>query len=388
MGALKSALLIFLSMWTVFAAAQDPVPIFLQKHWAFPIPEQGSAPKFYTPLERSLQPQSCGICHTDQYRAWKGSRHALAMGPGVIGQLLEMKSMAEVRACTRCHAPLAEQEKSLLLHRNGDLHERGLICADCHVRRNIRYGPPSIGKNAARAHGGFVASDAFLDGRFCATCHQFGKDGYALQGKMLENTYNEWLQSSYAKQGIQCQGCHMPGREHLWKGIHDPEMSRKALSIERSAPELRHGILIASLAVKNSGAGHDFPTYVTPRVLVQIWQESGDEKPIRGTLRERIIERDVSPDLSAEISDTRLSPGKGMILDYRVPSDKMARYLVMRIRVEPDHYYAGLYRSLLSSLMKPESKALIGAALKNAENSAYDLHFERFPLRPSDKGTA
>ena len=385
---------ILFAVWCVLvafnASAQDETENFLKRHWVFPIPSQGKAPKSYTELEASLNPDSCGSCHPKQYQGWRNSLHAHAMGPGVMGQLLAIKpnAVGELRACTRCHAPLAEQEYSLRKKLRGTaqenpLHEQGLVCAACHVRRNVRYGPPPTKppSGGKLPHDGFVSAPAFGDGRFCATCHQFGEDGYALNDKPLENTYAEWLTSMYAKQGQQCQSCHMPQRQHLWRGIHDAEMTRGGITINPTAPVLRDGKLSAQLAIINSGTGHDFPTYVTPRVVVQIYQESADNKPIEGTMQEKIIARQVSLDLSAELSDTRLAPGEQMTLDYQIQLHQNSNAVVMRVRVEPDYFYTGLYRSLLDGRPKGKSANLIRSALRNSLESAYDLYVQRFDVQ-------
>jgi hypothetical protein len=358
---------------------------FLKHHWAYPISPQGTAPRTYSPLEASLNPDSCGSCHTKQYEGWRKSRHAYAMGPGVLGQLLDMSTGAkgEVQDCLRCHAPLAEQTKSLSMQLQGKeqksaLHKRGLVCAACHVRHNVRFGPPPAKPTSTHAHGGFVVSTAFENGRFCATCHQFGKDGYSLNGKPLENTYTEWQNSNYAKRGIQCQGCHMPNRLHLWRGIHDPEMSAQGVTITPEAPIEENGMLHAVLKVANTGTGHDFPTYVTPRVIVEIYQQGKNGKLIEGTLREAIVGRQVSADLSMEIADARLAPGKEMRLDYSVARNVGTTSLVMRVRVEPDHFYTGLYRSLLAS--QSRGRSFIRAALANSIGSAYDLYRMSYPI--------
>lgn len=370
--------------------AQDETDSFLRRHWTFPIQSQGNAPVSFTPLEASLNPDSCGTCHPKQYEGWRNSLHARAMGPGVMGQLLDIKPDAtgELRECTRCHAPLAEQEASLKKQlrgkkQTGALHEQGLACAACHLRSNVRYGPPPTQSSGVEKlpHDGFVSSPAFEDSRFCATCHQFGADGLVLNGKPLENTYAEWNGSTYARQGIQCQGCHMPERQHLWRGIHDPEMTAKGVTIAHKEPTDRDGQLSAQLALTNSGTGHDFPTYITPRILVQIYQESAGQQPIEGTLREKVIARQVSSDLSEELSDMRLAPGERMSLDYLMPRHPDTKAIVMRVRVEPDHFYTGLYRSLIDTQPDGKGTKLIRAAMKNSLDSAYDLYHERFLLK-------
>lgn len=373
---------------TPLHAASDGTDAFLKRHWAQPIQPQGKAPKSFSALESSLEPSACGSCHTGQYRDWRTSLHAHAMGPGIMGQLLTVRPDAteELRACTVCHAPLAEQIASLKKQLRGKqqneaLHEQGLICAACHVRRHQRYGPPPnkpVSKGS-KPHGGFTANAAFADGRFCATCHQFGADGYALNGKPLENTYAEWQASPYAAQGRQCQSCHMPQRRHLWRGIHDAATTRQGVTIESNKPIFRNGKLSAQLTLTNSGTGHYFPTYVTPRITVQIFQTSADQKIIKDTLQEKIVARQVSLDLTEELADTRLAPGRQVTLDYLATRHPKARAMVFRVHVEPDYFYSGLYRSLLE---QPENRGirLIRNALRNSLDSAYDLYVQNYSL--------
>ena len=370
-------------------AAPDSTDTFLKRHWAQPVAPQGKPPKSFSRLEASLEPSACGTCHQRQWEDWKTSLHAHAMGPGIMGQLVDIhpEDISSLRDCTRCHAPLAEQEASLVQQLRGKkradvLHEQGLVCAACHVRKNVRYGPPPMtpkpgGKSS---HNGFIGTPAFEDGRFCATCHQFGKDGYALNGKPLENTYAEWQASPSARQGKQCQSCHMPERRHLWRGIHDAEMTRKGVTVETVQPIMHDGQVSARLTLTNSGTGHYFPTYVTPRVTMQIYQESAGKQLIEGTLQEKIVARQVSADLSEELADTRLAPGERMVLDYLVPRHPDAQAIVMRVHVEPDYFYSGLYRSLLEAGSDSKRANLLRAALKNSLESPYDLYVQHYSL--------
>ena len=93
----------------------DAIEAFLERHWLRPIAPQGSVPPGFSAQEAALDPDSCGGCHLQQFNDWKTSLHAKAMGPGVLGQLLEMAPDAaeEHQTCIRCHAPLAEQATSL-----------------------------------------------------------------------------------------------------------------------------------------------------------------------------------------------------------------------------------------------------------------------------------
>ena len=262
-----------------------------------------------------------------------GSRavHAKSMGPGISGQLAEMikSEPAGARSCFTCHAPLAEQAplirggEGLVPNPDLDTHlqSQGVVCASCHVRGHQRFGPPRRdGTVASRApreslpHNGLTRTTAFLRSEFCASCHQFAPNGLALNGKLLENTFEEWRASPAARRGRQCQDCHMPDRRHLWRGIHDPEMVKSGVQIKLVTGRARYRPgekLTARLTITSTGVGHDFPTYVTPRVLVRAQLLDAAGEPVPGSLEERAIGREVPLDLSREIADTRIPAGGG-----------------------------------------------------------------------------
>lgn len=374
--------------------AGEDVAAFLQRYWQRPLPAQHTAPAQFSALEASLDAASCGICHIRQYQDWSGALHAKAMGPGMLGQLQNMQAQdrGEHQACIRCHAPLAEQADSLVAAlsqaksgKRAGLHEQGMICAACHVRGHRVFGPArrdgSLPASTDRLpHGGWQASAAFADSRFCGTCHQFEPDGFALNGKLLENTYTEWQSSRYAREGKTCQSCHMPDRRHLWRGIHDRETVGGGVTITAAAPRIEAGTVSAALTLRNSGTGHHFPTYVTPRVVVEVVQVGANGRPIAGTRQQHAIARQVTLDLSREIADTRLAPDAAARLDYRRPLDARARTLAYRVRVEPDHFYTGLYRSLLASGAGRGEK-MIRRALAESLASHFVLFEESRPLR-------
>lgn len=386
-------------------AAVVPLPApeiekFLDAHWARPIAPQGKPPARFTSIEAALDPNSCGTCHVAQFNDWRGSLHARAMGPGLLGQLANMNAGArdEHQECIRCHAPLAEQADSLvaaLASGQGladapqdappPLHQHGMMCAACHVRGHQRYGPPrrdgsQAGDPVKLPHGGWISHAAFGDSRFCATCHQFPKDGFALNGKMLENTYEEWKASHYAREGKTCQLCHMPDRRHLWRGIHDPELVKAGVTIDVKPARIQSGVVSATLTIRNTGTGHYFPSYVTPKVVAEVYQESAGGQVLKGTLSEYIIARHVSPDLSEEIADTRIAPDEQALLDYRVRLHRDAASLVYRVRVEPDAFYTGFYRSLLAGKQAGKGEQLIRKAFNDSISSAYTLYQLRQPV--------
>src|SRR5919197_651632 len=310
---------------------------FLERHWRRPLAPQGAPPARFSALEASLQPEACGVCHPQQLADWRTSWHASSLGPGVAGQLEEMleRDPGDALSCQSCHAPLAEQAPVIAAdgrfepnpRYDASLQPRGLVCAGCHVREHERFGPPRRDGSLASAvprerlpHNGVTRTPAFLASEFCASCHQFTPEGFALNGKLLENTYNEWKASRFARQGTHCQDCHMPDRRHLWRGIHDPDMVRSglAITVEAGAPHYRPGDTArVVLRVQSSRVGHAFPTYVTPRVLLRVELLDSVGRPLPGTQQERVIAREVALDLSRETSDTRLAPGQTVVLDYR-----------------------------------------------------------------------
>lgn len=366
-------------------AADPAVEEFLDRHWTVPIPAQGTPPARFTPVEASLDPQSCGTCHPAQYADWKTSLHARSMGPGVAGQLVDMirTDPASALDCQRCHGPLAEQQVANPAF-DRSLQSQGLVCAACHVRGWERFGPPKrdgrlegdLPRDRA-PHNGATRTAAFLRSEFCRGCHQFAEDGFALNGKLLENTYEEWRASPYAREGVQCQDCHMPDRRHLWRGIHDPEMVRRGVTIDLTTA--RQGDrLEATLTLTNSGVGHYFPTYLTPKVFLRMDLADARGRPVGGSLREAIIGREAPLDLSREIFDTRLAPRGSFAMRETWTVGRRGLTLRARVIVEPDHFYERFFRAMVPQAGR--GRAQLQEALRQTRRSAFTIFSRKVPL--------
>ena len=372
---------------------------FIDRHWRRPLAPQGEPPESFSPAERSLLPASCGGCHPAQFADWSRSLHSKSMGPGIAGQLVEMirSDPASARSCLRCHAPLAEQAADVSgpdgLRSNPAfdpaLREQGLVCAGCHVRGHQRFGPPrrdgtapDAKARAAMPHGGFTPASAFLRSEFCASCHQFTPNGFALNGKLLENTYKEWRASPAARRGLHCQDCHMPDRRHLWGGIHDPEMVKSGITftLRTVRGRDRAGALVrATLTIANTGIGHYFPTYVTPRVVARAELLDATGQPIPESAQERAIGRDVPVDLSREIADTRIPPGKRFAMEYAGRLDRPGLSLRVTVTVFPDHFYTRFFEALLAN-GAGDGAAMIQEALEASRRSAFVVFTRDVPL--------
>jgi hypothetical protein len=379
-------------------SGSESVSEFLRRHWA-PLAPQGPPPSRFTPLEASLHPDACGACHPVQAADWRSSLHAAAMGPGVSGQLVEMleRDPEQALGCFTCHAPLAEQAP--LVRRDGVLRPNpgfdvsllavGIPCAGCHVRTHQHFGPPrrdgSLASPARRdtlPHGGVTRSRAFLVSEFCQGCHQFGPDGLALNGKPLEDTFNEWKGSRFAREGVQCQDCHMPDRRHLWRGIHDPEMVRAglAITVEASAAPYRAGdTATVTLHVESVRVGHRFPTYVTPLVVLRAELLDPTGHVLSDSRREQVIGREVALDLSREIADTRLAPGERARLVYRPRLDREGLRARVSVIVYPDAFYTRFFETLLRQ-GAGKGEARIREALAATRRSPFTVFVEVVPL--------
>jgi len=373
-------------------AAVDPgLPV---GYWDKPQASAIKVPHDWSALESDLHPESCAQCHSEQFDSWKKSLHAHAYSPGLIGQFPGM-GHDEANSCLQCHAPLKEQlyqnTKQMndsialkLAHAEGfdvngeldgeiealPLAHSGVSCAVCHVRGGQRFGPPAkssgaVGFQGSPVHGGFTATRAFEDAQFCASCHQF-PESMSINGKPLENTLNEWKESSFSEGGVTCQQCHMPDRKHEFRGIHDSEMVRKGLEFKL----FQQGDAVV-LTMHSIWIGHAFPSYVTPKVEVIAQALNAQGETVQQ--RQWQIIREVEYDNGwQEKRDTRLDPGETRMFKLTdIPEHtKTVRY---RVIVEPDYFYKGVYKSLLSGEMGAQARLHIQQASRQAAGNDFVL---------------
>lgn len=347
----------------------DPL---LTTYWTRPIPAQGPVRGLAAdnPVVADLSANTCRLCHPAQFEHWSGSLHAGALSPGVLGQLGAFDQETQVE-CLACHAP--RQEAIDLWQGQGLAGASDLVgvdCATCHVRAHQRHGPRAIEQTP---HGPVAPLPLFRQAGFCAPCHQFDDTGLSVNGKPLENTYVEWQGSRYAREGVTCQACHMPDKRHGFKGIHDPETTRRGLRVQ--ARRVRNGLQVRA---GNVGAGHALPTYVTPRILIRLEGEGG------ATSREHVIARRMRWTLEAgweELADDRLAPDQWIDLDLDLPPAESGR---VEVRVEPDDdYHRRIYPALpelLGERLSAAERALLARAGELAGRNVYTLY--RFVCPP------
>lgn len=370
-------------LFKVGTRLEDKPDPWLEQHFSnlkAPIPAQGPAPEGWTEVEASLDPSSCGVCHPQQLADWQGSWHAGAMGPGIMGQLVD-GSDKFVAECQRCHAPLTEQHARMAdgaenPHYDEALRASAVSCAVCHVRSHQRFGPPAKGEPIEDPpHDGFVAQEQYRQAKFCQTCHDFPDGWKRLGDKLVQETYAEWRHTDYSTSDVTCQSCHMPEGRHLFKGIHDPEITKKAFEATAEVVDPGTAVLkpvTAKLTITNVGAGHRFPTYTTPQVTLIIEQLDASGQPIEGTRQEGYVARRLTPDVSTELYDTRLLPEQSFDLNYSAALAEGAVALAARVEIWPDEAYRRFYEIKLKKPEDfPQGKAMLEQALQASIDSRY-----------------
>jgi mono/diheme cytochrome c family protein len=359
---------------------------------AQPIPPQAPDPSL-SPTEASLDARQCGRCHARQYADWRSSVHARAMGPGVWSRFFDMERR-DVGDCQVCHAPLAEQlpDAGPFSPINAARAD-AITCAACHVRDHRRFGPPLVNSPARIRPLRYPLTTLAVYERsdFCLPCHQQGPDN-APSGRPFLNTYREWLESPAFRRGYVCQSCHMPDRDHTWKGAHDLETVRQAVNIEVVA-RLSDGRVTAEVAIQNVGAGHFFPTTQTPAAFVKVHLSDAKGRPIRGSLEThrvgRLMKQDGEGSL-VDVSDTRIPPGESVRIKYNRKAAKGMR-LEVDIEWHPDSLYEDFYRLQLEDKQVPEARKAYESALKHALDNWATLYRASIHLadgvqRPFDPG--
>jgi hypothetical protein len=231
--------------WTDFGAGTtrillDPLPVEdnLDYPWVDPAPAPLASPRLSK--EEGVSRNYCGNCHQEIHREWAGSAHArsatnprlLALfgGPdSLLGKdwnLLEQHPLG-AGVCASCHAPtMSSPQLDYDLRTVKDVAAKGVHCDYCHKiedapvdKLGTRFGRDGYRllrpqgddqlffgplPDAIRPGDSFVHAPLYQESHDCASCHEG-----VIFGVHVYGTYSEWLASPAAKQGTQCQSCHM-----------------------------------------------------------------------------------------------------------------------------------------------------------------------------------
>jgi len=360
----------------------------------------------------SLRAEDCGACHTAIYREWKTSLHAHAWSEPYFQA--DYRNEGSKQICLNCHTPLDRQQKSRVLGFHGGdkwnpvlvpnpqfdsvLQDQGVTCAACHLRHGVIYGP----------YGGLKAPHPTArwnnSNEVCVRCHVVGnrrwdvfyrlppcgtvaeiaatRRRFALRHRNIDTTFGISRRpaapatladdgygagiAANAAAGLNCVACHMPaadrplvpggvtraGREHLWRGGHDPQTVAAALRAtfepEASQPGQRRYVL----TLTNTGAEHDLPTGVPDRHLsvdLRLLDAAGHVLQSQTHTIERTV---LWRPFIVDLWDTRLKPGEprqySIAFDPGVPQATSVEAVVRYEMMDASHRAALHYRGTVS----------------------------------------
>jgi hypothetical protein len=249
-----------------------------------------------SPLKPVSSAEVCGRCHRAIVQAWKLSAHADAMESSVFQDSLELAEgdfgVASRKICLGCHSPVAAEIGDTALVQK--VSWEGITCDYCHSIRLVDFAGPNprakvefslvksgpIKDSISMAHG-TVFSSVHISSEICAPCHEYRNAA----GLAVLTTYSEWKASRYAKEGKNCQSCHMyrvagdvvdpkiraGGSErvnlHQMPGGHS--LDQLTRTIKAKLDSSRQGDqLKVTVTVANQAAGHFVPTGSPLRQLV------------------------------------------------------------------------------------------------------------------------
>jgi hypothetical protein len=188
----------------------------------------------------------CGECHLKETLEWATSMHAISDLDLIYDStVLENTDASEAgkahgvekgRWCEACHNPLGTLAGAVTPANSVqeiEAMEEGTACIVCHAVNHaepqvgngalevdingiFRYGHPALIAAAPSRHARDMRArreqPLMGDSALCGACHTEIRPtavNHSTPPLNLQDTYEEWRRSPYAKAGIQCQDCHM-----------------------------------------------------------------------------------------------------------------------------------------------------------------------------------
>jgi hypothetical protein len=282
-------------------------------------------------------PDTCDICHPMITPQWAGNAHGGAIsnlrfyslynGTDISGTIsispgYQTDFPGTSGNCADCHAPGAALDGFMTTNMNDvyGLPSAGIHCDYCHKIGGVYINPAtsSVYPNAPGVlsqrvlrppegddiffgpYDDIKDPDTYLpvmsESQFCAPCHQF-----SFWGTPIYESYNEWLNSPYAEEGVTCQACHMPpnGDNYfalaeeggLWHkaevipshqdlGLKDIEFMSSTVEMTLTA-QVDILSLVVTATLKNVNAGHHVPTdYPGRHMLLVITALDEEGRPL------------------------------------------------------------------------------------------------------------
>ena len=350
--------LVLAGLTYVYYTEVKPTVIFgLRSDYAHAIPYQ-KIPEGLT----SLRAESCGSCHKEIYAEWKTSIHSQAYRDPFFQAYWTKDKHTWV--CLNCHTPLENQQPTLIKEiprerveraiqepnpqYDPDYQNEGVTCAACHVRDGVILGPFD---DAAAPHP-TKFDPSFRTTQICYRCHSVvGGPAQFYNGGPC-GTYAEYEGGYWMKErGFICQNCHMPeierpvatggpirrGRQHLWRGGHDPEMVKRAVGIkvvsEPAEPKPGDKVQVR-LTLINAGAGHKLPTGDPDRHFTVEFAIEDQKQQVLESQTDTMGRWIMWQPAIIELHDNRLMPlaSRDYTFSYRLPKDIAGLKMTAKVR--------------------------------------------------------
>jgi hypothetical protein len=358
-------------------------------------------PQLYEPGSFE-DPKVCSTCHRDIYNEWSKSMHANAWmdkwyQPDYLLAHQQTDGATDL-LCGACHAPIAART-GLLPPADGSKFDaasrRGISCDFCHTVSGVgqmfnmgHISEPGEVKRGPRGDGRSLYhevkyTEVHTKAEFCGSCHMVI---HPATGVHIIDTWDDWKNNEYGKQGIRCQDCHMtptpgvsktPGRAALMGKERDSlafhgfvggssyvqdemgnakqaelsrEFLRAAAEVKLAEKVMDDGTLELIVDVHNVGAGHKIPTGTTYiRIMwlqVEVEDSTGKLVYSSGHIDDknhvdpnavffRVLFRDAEGNLTGKswqahgIGYDRRIPAKGMDREvYRIPLPDKGDYQI------------------------------------------------------------
>ena len=347
-------------------------------------------------------PKTCSTCHRDIYNEWSKSMHANAWDnkwyqPDYILAHQQTDGATDL-LCGACHAPIAART-GLLPPADGSQFDatsrRGISCDFCHTVSSVgqmfnmgHISTPGPVKRGPRGDGRSLYhevkfTEIHTKADFCGSCHMVI---HPATGTHIIDTWNDWENNEYGRQGIRCQDCHMtptpgvtkrPGRaallgkkrenlafhgfiggsSYVQDELGNKEQAQMSREFLRAAAEIElanniteDGTLELTVNVHNVGAGHKIPTGTTYiRIMwlqVEVVDSAGKRVYSSGQIDDknhvdpnavffRVLFKDAEGNLTSKswqahgIGYDRRIPAKGKDSEtYRIPLSDNGEYQV------------------------------------------------------------
>ncbi len=254
----------------------------------------------------------CEKCHPEIVSEWAQNAHAQAAknpvflaffngrkGPDGKGIGYKYDFPNSNGNCAACHVPAAAMVNPFDVDPSDvtGVPSEGVFCDFCHKIKSasvdntggfpgilsyeflrpeegfqVFYGPYDDITSVKRSSG----NPEYKESSYCAPCHNV-----KFWDNLVYSEYSEWEQSSYARRNITCQNCHMPATgkmeyfttpesggisrdpmsipSHLQLGVRHEDFMRETIELDAKG-EMDGETLKVTVAIRNTGAGHHYPT--------------------------------------------------------------------------------------------------------------------------------